>query len=211
MKTTHKQRNKRTTRLTKMMMQSKKENEQKIRIQFRRTSEMILPPRKEENEEHACHAECSICYDRINNNMYVCSAPCNKIFHQKCLEKVMDQQEDDFYAAHDEDEIEAKKIKPQVRCAYCRREINTDTFILDKTLRELLQLRAGGYDVNDAIHKVVAANGSMDNGEEEFYIEYFVNVNCAYVKKPKQTFRAFATKKMTRGKIMKKRLNTARR
>ena len=195
------------------------EDTKMIRMKFRHTSQMPLATAGAAGaaaDTSCCsrtHNECSICYGRINNNMYVCTEPCNKLFHSECLEKIMDQQEDDFYANHDMAEILTKNLKPQIRCAYCRREINADAFILDNTFRELLHLRAGGYNVSEALSKVVNARGKMGD-EETFDIEYFINLDCSYSKRPKQSFRASYKKsqpKKQRPTLFYKRFITSRR
>ena len=89
--------------------------------------------------------ECAICYKRIYKTVFTCSEPCNKKFHMQCVEKVIDQTEESAYMAYK---------KPQYKCCYCRRELDMDRYYYDIYMRELSGLRAGGYDIREAVQKV---------------------------------------------------------
>ena len=125
--------------------------------------------------------ECAICYKRINTNVFICEKPCNKIFHPACLEKTLEQCQESAHQAGEE--------IPEYKCCYCRRHIDMPNYEMEIFLRRLLQLKAGGYDVNDAMIK---ANELIDSGEnyDDFEFNIYNPVDISYKKKPKISKRA---------------------
>ena len=151
-----------------------------LMVRFKIVNAMQLPI----NSEGTCKHECSICYRSINKRALVCSSPCNKIYHQSCLETTIEQQE--MSSVYETD--------APIRCSYCRREINMSAYILDTELQYLKNLKAaGGYDVNDAIQTIIEADGVFPR--EGFSLEYFEINDCRYLKKPKQSLRAIYKQK----------------
>jgi hypothetical protein len=51
--------------------------------------------------------DCDICYKKINKKFFQCGAPCGKVFHTGCIEKMLEQIEE---SAIDVDE------EPNFRC-----------------------------------------------------------------------------------------------
>jgi hypothetical protein len=89
--------------------------------------------------------ECAICFKNICNKVFVCSEPCNKTFHPACLEKMVDQLEETAWE---------EEKKPDYRCCYCRREFDLRFYQNEIFGRYLLGLKAGGYDVSDAMQQL---------------------------------------------------------
>ena len=144
--------------------------------------------------------ECAICYKRIYKTVFTCSEPCNKKFHMQCVEKVIDQTEESAYMAYK---------KPQYKCCYCRRELDMDRYYYDIYMRELSGLRAGGYDIREAVQKVnefmankkanaIDANANAieadasetDDDEEELIFNVYIPLDTSHIKQPKQSNRA---------------------
>ncbi len=131
--------------------------------------------------------ECSICYTPIKKYFAQCSAPCNKIFHTSCMEKMIIETE----AAADEEDKEAKH-----KCCYCRRSIDIRQYDLQEIGRQLLCLKRGGYDVIEALQHVQNQYAKMiepDGGEDVWYNIYYTNT-IHFQKKPKQAKRSALTK-----------------
>ena len=147
-----------------------------LMVRFKIVNASQLPPTKEDQKPYK--HECDICYRSINKRAMVCSSPCNKIYHQACLETTIEQQE-----------MTASTADAPIRCSYCRREINMEAYILDTELQHLRMLKAaGGYDVSNAIQTIIEADGVFPH--DGFQLEYFEINDCRYIKKPKQSFRA---------------------
>jgi hypothetical protein len=137
--------------------------------------------------------ECSICYTPIKKYFAQCSAPCNKIFHTSCMEKMIIETE----AAADEENKEAKH-----KCCYCRRSIDIRQYDLQEIGRQLLCLKRGGYDVIEALQHVQTQFAKMiepkmiepkmiepADGEDVWYNVYYTTTTH-FQKKPKQTRRS---------------------
>ena len=121
--------------------------------------------------------ECAICYAPIKKVYFMCSAPCNKVFHTNCLEQAMEQTQE---TALDADE------EPEHKCCYCRRQIDVDHYLLQLYGRYLKTLGASGaYDISEAMElvKEQLQNGQVDDNAE--YIIYELR-DKYYQKKPKQ-------------------------
>ena len=125
--------------------------------------------------------ECSVCYKKINRTYFVCGAPCTKVFHTACVEKMLEQTEAAAYAAGAEAEH---------KCCYCRRAINLRNYILHLFALRLILLRNSGYyDVTDALYKVKLMIGSYTGKEkpdEDMSYEIYELRDTSYFKKPKQ-------------------------
>ena len=139
-------------------------------------------------EKNACVTmECSICYKPVQKAFAQCSAPCNKVFHTACIEKIIEQTEENAY--NEDKEAEHK-------CCYCRRSIDVNRYALQDVVRRLMCLKRGGYYVNEALQQVKKELLNNDYEEDGPYNIYF-NERIYYEKKPKQTKR-MAQKKITK-------------
>lgn len=60
---------------------------------------------------------CAICFDRLacGEKVLICNAPCNKIFHEACFEKSI---EDAFVS--------------DIKCCYCRRKFKIDCYDVNR-------------------------------------------------------------------------------
>ena len=126
--------------------------------------------------------ECSLCYKPITKTFFVCSAPCNKIFHVSCMEQSMEQTEQAAWEA-DED--------AEHKCCYCRRSIDVDKYHLHLMGRHLSTLRAGGcHDVSDAIEQIKEQLSSGTLEDDDFEYAIYEIRDTKHVKKPKQSKRA---------------------
>ena len=167
-----------------------------LMVRFKIVNAMQLPI----NSEGTCKHECSICYRSINKRALVCSSPCNKIYHQSCLETTIEQQE--MSSVYETD--------APIRCSYCRREINMSAYILDTELQYLKNLKAaGGYDVNDAIQTIIEADGVFPR--EGFSLEYFeIAAEVKYPRLVDRTHTCLIEGKLLLAKSIKGRMSLNR-
>ena len=119
-------------------------------------------PKTTDDENGYIGIECAICYKRINTNVFICTEPCNKMFHPSCLEKVIEQTEETF-------ETDDENEEPKHSCCYCRREYDMENYYTEVYLRELKNLRASGYYIGDAVSKL-KEDGILTDGEYEIYM-----------------------------------------
>jgi hypothetical protein len=126
--------------------------------------------------------ECAICYKAINKTCFVCSDPCNKVFHQACLEEAFQQAEDN---ADEEDEV------AEHRCCYCRRHVNMNQYELELMGHTLRSLRnSNGYSVQDALDLIqYNITNDIENEDDEFNI-YLPKNQSNDERKPKQSKQA---------------------
>lgn len=153
-------------------------NENRVKMSLLKVSEYRLG---QEPSQDCNDTECAICYKRIYNKVFICTEPCGKTFHPGCMEKMIDQIEENA----DED----KRI--EYRCCYCRREFDIQNHDIEIFMRHLLGLKAGGYDVNEAIiqaHKNIET--LCDDNDTVFDYVIYSSLDMKYVKKPKQAKRA---------------------
>ena len=141
------------------------------------------------NKHASVEMECSICYKPVQKAFAKCSAPCSKVFHTSCMDKMLEQTEASAY----EEDREAEH-----KCCYCRRSIDVNRYALQDVARQLRCLERGGYDVSEALKRVKKElqNGENDDEEDEPYNIYFIE-RIYYEKKPKQAKRS-APKKITK-------------
>jgi hypothetical protein len=165
-----------------------------------------------EERESGNPPECAICYGRINKCALVCSSPCNKFYHQSCLETTIENQETAFFETYEpeDDADEDEEIQAPIRCCYCRREVNTDAYVLDLQLKQLRSLQAGGYEVSESIEKIINANGILPEDEDAFDIEYYTLIDCRRYKKPKTSVRATYKQKQKRPHVMQFKIKQTR-
>jgi hypothetical protein len=127
--------------------------------------------------------ECGICYKHISNKMFICSEPCNKVFHLECLDKMIDRIEDI---------VDDVSKKPDYRCCYCRRSFDINNYDLTLFTQELLYLKNIGYKINDVL--IQASFNSVIHGDETNYTEYeyelFTPINISHIKSPKKSKRS---------------------
>jgi predicted nucleic acid-binding Zn ribbon protein len=98
-----------------------------------------------EIKNHCLYLDCSVCYKKIYRDYFICSEPCNKVFHVDCVEKMIKQT---VIAAYEVDE------KPQYKCCYCRRSFNIADYLLELDIRYLRMLmKTGCYTRYEAWHK----------------------------------------------------------
>jgi hypothetical protein len=123
--------------------------------------------------------ECAICYKAITKMFFECSKPCQKVFHPSCMEKSMNQTEE---VAYEMDDVADHK------CCYCRRAIDANRYFLQLFARHLITLRAGGYEVTDALAQVRydfrhISDGEQDNnGEYEIYVIQNINYSIKSIQ-----------------------------
>jgi len=172
-------------------------NNDKVKMSLLNVSEYRLG---QEPSQDCNDTECAICYKRIYNKVFICTEPCGKTFHPGCMEKMIDQIEENA----DED----KRI--EYRCCYCRREFDIQNHDIELFMRHLLGLKAGGYDVNEAIiqaHKNIET--LCDDNDTVFDYVIYSSLDMKYVKKPKQAKRA--ANAFNRQKFMRKNKQHMRR
>jgi hypothetical protein len=121
--------------------------------------------------------DCDICYKTINKKYFECGAPCGKVFHIGCIEKMLEQIEE---TANEVDE------DPNFRCCYCRRGIDLANYGLQLFAQELVNLHRGSYDVYDAIRRVNFLIKNNKNPDEDETFDYYELRDNAFIKKPKQ-------------------------
>ncbi len=141
------------------------------------------------NKHTYVELECSICYTPIKKYFAQCSAPCNKVFHTNCMEKMVEQTEENAY----EEDKEAEH-----KCCYCRRCIDISRYGLLDVARQLLCLKRGGYYVSQALRQVKQQlqNGENDDDDEAYNVYYMERIH--YQKKPKQAKRMPFQKRITK-------------
>ena len=121
--------------------------------------------------------DCAICYKKINKKYFECGAPCSKVFHTGCIEKMLLQIEE---TANEVDE------DPNFRCCYCRRGIDLDNYGLQLFAQELIELDRGSYDVYDAISRIRFLIKNNKKPDEDETFDYYELRDKAFIKKPKQ-------------------------
>jgi hypothetical protein len=132
--------------------------------------------------------DCSICYKKINKKFFVCSAPCGKVFHTSCIEKMLEQIEETANESEEE---------PNFRCCYCRRDIDIDNYTLQLFAQHLITLHNCSHDASDAIKRVdflIKNNEKLDEDESFEYYQLITHGND--MKKPKQPKRQIFKKKV---------------
>lgn len=133
----------------------------------------------------ASSTECDICYKLIQKKMFICSSPCNKVFHPSCLEKHFQQTADAFYDENDENDGD-----PVFRCCYCRRTTNIDAYLLEVFADSLVSMQKSGcYSVEDALQDVRNELKNNTDGDYNFDYEIYMLTDIRRVKKPKQSKR----------------------
>lgn len=137
--------------------------------------------------------ECSICYKLIQKKMFICSSPCNKVFHPSCLEKHFEQTEDAFYYENNENDA-----VPVFRCCYCRRTTNIRAYVLEVFADSLVSMQKSGcYSVEDALQDV--RDELKNNTDGDYYnydYEIYMLTDIRRVKKPKQSKRVVVGNKL---------------
>jgi hypothetical protein len=146
------------------------------------------------NKNTYVELECSICYKSIQKSFAKCSAPCEKMFHTTCMEKMIQQTEENAY----EEDKEAEH-----KCCYCRRSIDVNRYSLLDVVRRLMCLERGGYDVREAQQQVKKALDT--NNDEDISYNIYFPLHTHYVKKPKQasSFKRSSSKRNAPKKINK--------
>ena len=129
--------------------------------------------------------DCDICYKKINKKFFQCGAPCGKVFHTGCVEKMLEQIEE---SALDADE------EPNFRCCYCRRGIDIDNYTLQLFGQHLVELHGSSHDVSDAIRRVEYLIKNNEKLDEDESFEYYEMHDISHVKKPKQPKREILKK-----------------
>ena len=127
--------------------------------------------------------ECSVCFKGIQKTFFQCSAPCDKVIHVACMEKMIERTNEAAWEAG---------RKAEHKCCYCRREINIDCYILQRFARHLATLKSRAcYDVSNALDDILEqlAAGKIDNDLE---YEIYEIPPAFHQKKPKQAKRTMA-------------------
>lgn len=144
-------------------------------------------------KKNCMNLECSVCYKKINRTYFICSSPCNKVFHMDCMDKMMEQTEEAAYEANEE---------AVHKCCYCRRTMSLRNYRIQLFVRHLTVLRnMGYYDVTDALRKLMIlryslchVRGENDYPKEDESYEIYELRDNTYIKKPKQAKRALFKK-----------------
>lgn len=132
--------------------------------------------------------DCAICYKKINKKYFECSAPCGKVFHTSCIEKMMEQIEE---TANETDE------DANFRCCYCRRDIDVDNYMLQLFANHLITLDKTSYDVRDAMKRVAFLMKTNEKPDEDESFDYYQLIRYVnYMKKPKQPKRQILKKQL---------------
>jgi hypothetical protein len=129
--------------------------------------------------------ECAICYKPINKTYFECGAPCSKTFHTGCMDKMMEQIEE---TADDSDE------EPMYRCCYCRRDIDSDNYMLQLFAKQLITLQSCSHDVTDALSRVEYLIENNQKPDEDESFEYYELRDNTFIQKPKQPKRQILKK-----------------
>ena len=129
--------------------------------------------------------ECSICYKAIGKVFTSCADPCNKVFHNSCLERLMEQTEE---AAYDEDR------EAEHKCCYCRRTIDMHYYNLLRVERHLRTMSRNCYSVSDALQTIHFEMYKRDGPDDNIMYEIYEVRDMYYKKKPKQAKRVQAMK-----------------
>ena len=140
------------------------------------------------NKNTYVELECSICYKSIQKSFAKCSAPCGKMFHTTCMEKMIQQTEENAY----EEDKEAEH-----KCCYCRRSIDVNRYSLLDVVRRLMCLERGGYDVREAQQQVKKALDT--NTDEDISYNIYFPMHTHYEKKPKQAKRSSFKRSSSKG------------
>jgi hypothetical protein len=137
--------------------------------------------------------ECSICYKPIQKKLFICSSPCNKLFHPSCLEKHFEQTANAFYDENDDNDDE-----PVFRCCYCRRTTNINAYLLEVFADSLVSMQKSGcYSVEDALQDVRdELKNNTDGDYYNFDYEIYMLTDIRRVKKPKQSKRVVVGNKL---------------
>ncbi len=128
--------------------------------------------------------ECAICYKRIDKVFTSCAEPCNKVFHNSCMEQMMAQTEESAY----EEDRDAEH-----KCCYCRRLIDMPYYDLLRMERALYTMNRRCYNVHDALH-IVYNEMKKSTPNEDIMYEIFMLRDIYHEKKPKQAKRVQAMK-----------------
>jgi hypothetical protein len=129
--------------------------------------------------------DCDICYKKINKKFFQCGAPCGKVFHTGCVEKMLEQIEESAFDADEE---------PNFRCCYCRRDIDIDNYTLQLFGQHLVEMHGCSHDVSDAIRRVEYLIKNNEKLDEDESFEYYEMRDITHVKKPKQPNREILKK-----------------
>jgi len=148
--------------------------------------------------------ECEICYKKINKTYFQCGPPCSKVFHTGCIEKMMEQVEDNAYELDEE---------PNYKCCYCRRDIEINNYLLQLFAQKLIAMHGETHDIRDAIKHVEFKMGRNELLEEDESLEIYELIDISYIKKPKQPKRQILKKRvcMPRKIIIKQNIGGRRR
>jgi|UniRef100_A0A6C0HXH6 hypothetical protein len=129
--------------------------------------------------------DCDICYKKINKKFFECGAPCGKVFHTGCIDKMLDQIEETAANADEE---------PNYRCCYCRRDIDIENYALQLVAQELIGLHGSLHDASGAIRRMKFLIKNNQKVDEDELFEYYILRDDTHVKKPKQPKREILKK-----------------
>lgn len=139
-------------------------------------------PTEEEAHNKPSRIECNICYKSINKVAFVCTEPCNKVFHLDCIERMLN-----------EIKLSARQAYqvPIYRCCYCRRHLNLLQYSVEKFIHNLHQLKKEGYIVKNAIKQVIRNTELIEMGlldaKDTFYYEITNKpIRLNTIKQPKR-------------------------
>ena len=155
-------------------------NETKKNKKIEFTLLKVLEYKKKFNKDE--NPECDICYKRINNKVFVCADPCNKTFHQTCMETMIEHIESNA--------DEEGKDDACYQCCYCRREFDINAYELALFTQTLLSFKGQGYIVEDAI-TLSTFNTITHSADEDMHYQYsiYLPLDTSFIKTPKQSKR----------------------
>jgi len=154
-----------------------RKNSHKITYDLLNVSDYRKTFNKDENPE------CGICYKSVNTKVFVCAKPCNKTFHQACLETMIGHLESNADDAGQEDAC--------YQCCYCRREFDINSYELELFVQKLMHFKSQGYNIGDAIQQATLnAITYEDDYNTSFQFDIYLPMDIRHVKVPKQSKRA---------------------
>lgn len=125
----------------------------------------ILKPTVTKCDNGDSMVECGICYKRITHKTKVmCSEPCNKVFHSACIERMIDQVEQNTGELNEYD----------YRCCYCRRVFDIHQYDLDILIQRLIYSKERGCAIGDSIQSATLNSFLCRDSDDAEPIDYSI-------------------------------------
>ena len=182
-----------------------RQQSKKIKYSYLKVSEYRQLYKLNENPE------CAICYKNINKKVFVCAAPCNKTFHQACLESMINHLEKNAEAEADVEVGE--NINVCYKCCYCRREFDINQYELELFLQKLLHYQTHGFHIGSAVETATLNAATYeDDYNTEYQYDIYMPVDSSHVKMPKVSKRSAVKRGEKKNwQVNKKRMPLGRR